>query len=303
MDRPPNSMSLFSNSKLLSAWFTRSGEIDAQRLQDSSDLLYNHLRREFVSRRQSLQTDLLEVIKTAASPRDLQIPLWTFHTSFVPQLSREDYAKVQGHLRRYGYEWSIGLVDNYFDPERTEVFEWGWQWKSRPVTIHQIVNYTDLLPRLALLFGLDFHVVATRVAVKSLSDPADVKVYKTELQLRYYPKGLPRALWDKQVTVREKYADYAAPVHEANVHLWTGVPSVVEAPSTPPPAPAAEAPPLLPQRSNGGGIDLSSVGDVSRRLDFNESGIYTYEGEDALERAARDMVSGTVCHCDYHHEW
>lgn len=296
-------MSLFSSSKLLSAWSTRSWEIDAQRLQDSSDLLYDRLRTDFLSRRQSLQADLLEVIKTAASPRDLQIPLWTFHTSFVPQLSREDYAKVQGHLRRYGYEWSIGLVDQYFDPERIEVFEWDYQWKSRPVTVQRIVKHTDLLYRIALLFGLDFQVVAVPVAVKTLSYPAGVKVYKTELQLKYYPKGLPRAVWDKQVQVREKYADYAAPIHEAYVHLWTGIPSAREAPSTPPPAPAAEAPPPLPQRSNGGGIDLPTVGDVSRRLDFNESGIYTYEGEDALERAARDMVSGTTCHCDYHHEW
>jgi hypothetical protein len=248
-----------------------------------------------LSRRQSLQADLLEVIKTATSPRDLQIPLWTFHRASVPQLSPEDYAKVQGHLRRQGYEWSIGLIDSSFDPERIEVFEWDWQWKTRPITVWRIVKHTDLLPRLAILFGLDFQVVAVPVAVKNLSDPAGVQVYKTELQLRYYPKGLPRALWDKQVTVREKYADYVAPVYDANVHLWTGVPSVVAPPSTPPPAPPAEVPPPLPQRSNGGG--------VSRVLDFSDSGIYSYEGSDALERAAQDMLSEVPCHCDYHNEW
>ena len=302
MDRPPVTMSLFSNSKLLTAWSTRSWEIEAQRLQDASDLLYNHLRRDFMARRQTLQADLLEVIQSAASPRDLQIPLWTFHTSYVPQLSREDYAKVQGHLRRHGYEWSIGLVDMYFDPEGVEVFEWDWQWKSRPVTVQRIVKYTDLLPRLALLFGLDFQVVPTHAGVKKLSDPGGVQVYKTDLQLKYYPKGLPRSLWDKQVTVRERYADYAAPVHENYVHLWTGVPSVTEpihpplpasGSSTPPPSAPAEAPPVLPKRSNGGGIER----------DLSGPRILTYEGPDGLERAARDLVSDTICHCNYHSEY
>jgi hypothetical protein len=291
-------MSLFSNNNLQSAWSTRSWEIEAQRLQDASDLLYDYLRHDFVARRQTLQADLLEVIQSAKSLKDLQIPLWTFHTSYLPQLSREDYAKVQGHLRRHGYEWSIGLVDKYFDAETSVYYEWNWLWKTRPVTVQRIVKYTDLLPRLALLFGLDFQVVATRVAVKKLSDPAGVRVYKTQLQLKYYPNGLPRSLWDKQVTVREKYANYVAPVHENYVHLWTGVPSVAEpihpplpasGNSTPPPSAPAEAPPVLPKRSNGGGIDH----------DLSGPRILTYEGPDALERAARDLITDTrACHCN-----
>ena len=120
-------MSLFSNSKLHSAWSTRSWEIQAQLLQDSSDLLYDHLRRDFMDRRQSLQANLIEVIKTAGSLKDLQIPLWTYHTTVLPKLPSEDYEKVVGHLRRHGYEWSIGQVNPDFNPEEIELWAWNWQ--------------------------------------------------------------------------------------------------------------------------------------------------------------------------------
>ena len=60
-------MPLFSNSKLLSAWSTRTWEINAQRLQDSSDILYDCLRSEFLARRQDLQASLLEVIRTSTT--------------------------------------------------------------------------------------------------------------------------------------------------------------------------------------------------------------------------------------------
>ena len=290
-------MSLFSNSKLHSAWSTRSWEIQAQLLQDSSDLLYDHLRRDFMDRRQSLQANLIEVIKTAGSLKDLQIPLWTYHTTVLPKLPSEDYEKVVGHLRRHGYEWSIGQVNPHFNPEEIELWAWNWQWKTRPVTINTIVKKTDLLRRLALLFGTDYRVVATPVAVKTVEGFDDLKVYKTQLQLHYYPQGLPRYHMDSLLHTQEKYADYKAPVHEAYVHLWTGVPSVVSPPlppsrsSTPPPPLEREEPPRLPQRSNGGGIER----------DVSGGRILTYEGPDALERAARDLVGGTTCYCNY--EW
>ena len=301
-------MSLFSSSKLQSAWSTRTWELQAQNLQDSSDLLYDYLRREFVTRRQSLQTDLLEVIRTARSHRDLQIPLWTYHTTVLPKLPSEDYEKVVGHLRRHGYEWSIGQVNPHFNPEEIELWAWNWQWKTRPVTVNEIVKKTDLLQRLALLFGTDYRVVATPVAVKTVDGFDDLKVYKTQLQLHYFPNGLHQHLLDSHANTARKYENYAAPVHEGYVHLWTGVPSVVIPPLpasgsvTPPPSAPAEAPPVLPKRSNGGGVEL--LDEVSRRLDYSQrAGVYTYEGTDALERAARDLVSGSVCHCDYHNEW
>lgn len=293
----PNTMSLFSNSKLHAAWSTRSWEIKAQSLQDASDLLYDHLRRDFVARRQTLQADLLEVIKTAGSLRDLHIPLWTYHASCIPPLDRGEYAKVQSHLRRHGYEWSIGLVHPDFDPENTETWGWEWQWKSRPSTVKQLVKHTDLLRRLSLLFGADFYVTVCPVAVKTLDDLHGIKVYKNQLQLHYYPKGLPQNCRENLLYIQEKYADYAAPVHEEHVHLWTGVPSVVEPPlppsrcSTPPPPLEREEPPPLPQRSNGGGIER----------DLSGGRVLVYEGADALERAARDMVADTTCYCSY--EW
>jgi hypothetical protein len=107
---------------------------------------------------------------------------------------------------------SIGLVDQYCDAETSVYYEWNWLWKTRPVTIHSLVRKTDLLRRLALLFGTDFSVVARPVAVKTLEGFDGVKVYKTELQLHYYPMAYQDSTWTTFYYTQEKYADYKAPV-------------------------------------------------------------------------------------------
>jgi hypothetical protein len=230
------------------------------------------------------------------------------------------FGAFEGRLRDKGYEWSIGRVRPAFDPEFVDTIAWTWEWDSRPATVYQVVTKTDLLDRLAVLFGDRYLVSRSVVATKSIHEPFEAQVYRTELRLHYYPNGLPTALRNRQEVVRQKYAGYRAPVDEAFVHLWTGKPSrrdsVVEPPgfSNLPPSPVPSAapsePPQLPRRTNGGGIQAwSDDGGSARRLDF--AGIHVYEGEDALQRAARDTLASAQdesapCHCGYHHpeaEW
>jgi hypothetical protein len=308
-------MALFNTNLLSISWDMRVHELNAQRLQRHNDMLYNYLRRDLMTRSESLEDDLLEVIRTADSKLDLEIPIWSFNRLFFAQnpatLPPRELAHFQGWIRQKGYDWSIGRVHEGFDPATIELVDWGWEWQSPPVTVHQIVQKTDLLQRLALLFGDDYRIEARIAgATKQIREPFESYVYTTELRLHYYPKGLPTALQVKRETVRTKYAGSNAPVGEEYVHLWTGVPVKAE-PSTPPPAPIPPSPPVLPRRSNGGGIQAEEDG-VNRQLDFT---IQVYEGEDVFERAARDTVTDLIrseangslrsypqgCYCGYAH--
>lgn len=316
-------MPLFS-SLLSDQWARRALELNAQRLQAHNDMLYEHLRRDFTARARDLQDSLIEAIRTASSKADLMVPLWTFNSTYIANWaeSRRDamaFAHFEGRLRNKGYEWSIGRVRPAFDPEFVDTTSWTWEWDSTPATVYRVIRRTDLLTRLALLFGDRYTVTTEVVATKPIHEPFEAQVYRTELRLHYFPDGLPTATRNLQEVVRQKYANYRAPVDEAFVHLWTGKPSqrdpvVVREPpgfSNLPPSPVPSAapsePPQLPRRTNGGGIQALSDGGSARRLDFGS--IHVYEGEDALERAARDTLASAQddsapCHCGYHHpEW
>ena len=273
-------MSLFNSNTLSTAWTLRSGELKAQRLQAHNDMLYDHLRRDFLLRNAALQESLVEAIRTASSKEDLTVPLWTYNSTYIANAYQErrrepvSFGDFEGWLREKGYEWSIGKVRPGFNPETIETIAWEWEWDRAPATVYEVVSKTDLLDRLALLFGDTFLVTRRVVATKSILKPFEAQVYRTELRLHYYPRGLPTAIRDRQATARAKYADYGAPVSEDHIHLWVGVPSEVEPfvppaaaaepagfsnlppsrASTPPPPLLAAEPPRLPSRTNGGGI-------------------------------------------------
>lgn len=294
-------MPLFSNSKLLSAWSTRTWEINAQRLQDNSDILYDCLRSEFLARRQDLQASLLEVIQTSTTKQDLEIPLWTYHySSFVKPFSEIPPAvlsETKELLRKKGYNWIVGLVRPWLNSEDLDRY-WTLEylWEMPPTSVHTLLRKTDILERLALLFGDNFRIVSVPMSTRTLSEPTEVRIIKAELRLQYFPKGLPSYLQEKHNRARERYADYACPEWYGRPYVWSGC-REEKRPQTPPPPPVPAEPPALPRRSNGGGIQLPEQDDVYRRLDFS---VDTYDGPDALEHAARDMLAS--CYCGHHHE-
>jgi hypothetical protein len=277
-------MSLFSTLKLATAWSTRSREIEAQRLQEHSDLLYDVLRSDFVARRQSLQDDLLHVIQNANSKTELHIPLWsynyTYHVTKHSDISPEVYVEMLDTIRKNGYQWSVGLLEPGTSVEDD-------LWEKYPTSVESVFRKTDLLQRLAILFGDDYRISIFPVSVKFLTEPYEARVVKCELRLHYYPKGLPDYMWNKHDEVRQRYMDYAAPEWNGTPAVWTGCrddpPALPPSrASTPPPPLVSDEPPPLARRSNGGGVQLlgEDFDGVSRRLSFNVS----------------------PCHCGYHHE-
>ena len=283
-------MPLFSTLKLSTAWSTRSREIEAKRLQEHSDLLYDILRFDFVARGQSLQDDLLHVIQNANSKTELQIPLWsynhTYHDVKYSDVSPEVYLEMLKTIHKNGYRWSVGLLHPGTSDEE-DIWE-EYPWEKHPASVDSVFRKTDLLQRLAILFGDDYRISIFPVSVKVLTEPYEARVVKCELRLHYYPKGLPDYMWNKHDEVRQRYMDYAAPEWNGTPSVWTGL-SRDDPPalppsraSTPPPPLVSDEPPPLARRSNGGGVQLLGedfVG-VSRRLSFNVS----------------------PCHCGYHHD-
>ena len=265
-------MSLFSNIKLGTAWSTRSREIEAHRLQEHSDLLYECLRSEFVARRQLLQDDLLHVILNATSRNELSIPIWTYKYMY--------HGSNGSDLDRIRYEWSVGLLHPWTTSEDLDRFD--GIWEKTPVSVESVFRKTDILQRLALLFGDDYRISIVPISVKILDE---ARVATCELRLNYYPNGLPDYMWYKHDEVRQRYTDYAAPEWVGFPYVWSGYNPALppSRASTPPPALVPDEPPVLPRRSNGGGVQLLGedfFDGVSRRLSFNVS----------------------PCHCGYHHD-
>jgi hypothetical protein len=252
-------MALFNDNLLVTSWDMRLHELKAQRLQAYNDMLYEHLRADFTSRAATLQDSLLEVIRTAPYKEALSIPLWTFHSTYIVNLSSAynspGFSEFQDMLRDKGYEWTVGAIN--------------------PESVSRIVKPTDLLDRLALLFGNNFRVTTAVVDSERLTEPFEACVYRYELRLQYFPRGVSTALREKQDAVRAKYAP-PPEVGFSNVSP--------PLPATPPPAPLAGPPgaPLrLPMRSNGGGIDAC----------------YGYSSDEEGDGCRRRLNFSAACHC------
>jgi hypothetical protein len=252
-------MSLFTQSTLSAAWRTRSSELSARTLQPYNDILYEVLVANFESRRDELQAEILKVIQSASSLRDLSIPLWSYKTT-IYQESRKVLAKLpsfqpmEERMRRRGYHCTVGTVPETFDPETVETndseYGWTYSWDTAPVSVGKVIRGTDLCHRLALLFGDSFRVESRLIATKRLTDPFPTTILHSELWLNYYPRGLLACVHTAQAAVRQKYEEYTAPVRAAWVvpYVWEGVPSTVrrmEGTLTPPPSPRPPSPPPL----------------------------------------------------------
>lgn len=284
----------FSDHALYSAWSKHQTELRAQRLQPHNDFLYEVVKDSILARREELFNDLLMVASTSLTPQGLSIPLWSYCAASYDaprtSLDAERVRETDELLRRKGYQWFVGLVPKGEEPD-VQYDEVGWDstWRWRlPQPVHDVVRNTDFLQRIALLFGNEeFRVDWSTVSQKYPSAPLKTRVVKVELRLHYYPKGVHPRTRSALRRAEEKYATHVSAsspwlmpyVSKGSVEQETGYASPV------PHAPRQD-PPALPQRSNGGGI-------------------HHYEGSDALQRAARDLLQSfdeaAPCHCGYHH--
>ena len=285
--RIPSTMSLFNSNTLGAAWSARSREIEAQRLQEHNDILYEYLRHDILARKDALQEDLLETIKTATHKTELSIPIWTYYHARLLQkptdVEPETYVETKEYIHKNGYDWTVGLVRPGYDVHDLEINP--YLWEKPTASVHTVIRKTDILQRIALLFGDNFRVVCVVPPVSMrVRGPMEADVKWSLLVLHYFPRGLPEHFQRSQRAVKDRYAAYRGSEWVGTPYVWKGR---REAPpsraSTPPPPLVADEPPPLARRSNGGGIQRDEdddVEEVRRRLAFSVS----------------------PCHCGYYHD-
>lgn len=304
----------FPDHTVYSAWSKQNADLREKRLQHHNDMLYAVVRDDIFRRRAELHEALMTVARTSLTPQGLSIPLWSYRVAFYsePYKTSPHYATMESLIRRNGYRWSVGLVAPDYDPATAPCDtqdEWDaiWRWRL-PESVHDIVRHTDVLNRLALLFGNGDYWVSKRMFYRTYPDgPLSVTVETVELRLHYFPHGLRDGRLDSILKTKAKYEDYE-PVYIGMLrpYVWSGS---VDPPgfsnASPAPAPLPASPPPLARRSNCNGVDdvstpttYSSMPPLisARRLSFDN-------GSDAGDE--EDAVVVPTCYCGHprHNEW
>ena len=194
-----------------SAWADRARVLARQRYERYGDLLYAYLLDLLVPKKDSTFNALIAKINTASSPREIEVPLWSYTAC---------YSKVKEDRL---WDTRIG----------TKLF--GGVSALPPESIYAVIHNTDILHRLASAYGADFYVYDKVSETLSQSDRR-VQTRRT-IMLAYYPYGLPEALSKR---VREAYE---AQIGRAPyTPSWAETLSVVEPLETPPQSPPNSPP-------------------------------------------------------------
>jgi hypothetical protein len=241
----------FSTSPIVAAWRHREAElrhIQEQQLQPHNDSLFEVLRESILSRRDEIHAQLLTAAATAHHVRDIQATLWTYRASYFPlpydTLPRERVQAAENELRVQGHQWLIGLTAVY--PSGASEFllhddlagrpwggpsaeEWEASWRARsPRPVHDVIRHTDVMSRIALLFGDRHYRVSYRVVSEVLHPgPLDAMCETVELVLNYHPKGVYGSVLQDQQAAAVKYAAHVSTVPEwGHPTVWVGAPPI-----------------------------------------------------------------------------
>ena len=197
---------------LRDAWTARAKTLARQRYDRYGDLLYAYLLDLLVPQKESTFATLMAKIQTAATPKDVEVPLWTYTAC---------YSKVKEEPL---FDTRIG----------TKLF--GGVSALPPVSVYAVVHNTDVLYRLASAYGADFHVYDRFSETLSESDQR-VQTRRT-VMLAYYPHGLP------EVLAKQVQEAYAAQIGRSPyTPSWAESLSVADPLQTP-----AQSPPSSPPR-------------------------------------------------------
>ena len=272
----------FSETSLHSAWTRHAYELRAQQFQSHNDYLYEVIKASILARREMHYNDLLLLANISSSPRDLCTILWSYRTARYMQprhtLDPVLVDETEELLDRKGYEWCVGVVTksgehDTFDPED---FDTRWRWQNRE-PVHNVVCYTDVLQRIALLFGEDRFRVSYRVTTEKVLDaPVKVLLQKVELLLHYHPGGLYGGVREALQRTAEKYQHYyeMTPSYAwIQPYVWKGArqdePGLSNA--SPPPLPPPDSPPRLARRSKARAVSQKDVREAARRLSYGDA--------------------------------
>jgi hypothetical protein len=192
---PTATNGVLSTHDFSSLWQGRKAELDAERLQPYSDILYEDIRHELMGMKAELSSALKAKIKTATHQRELKVEFKSFFSAYEPtwprnayegsdswnamvEFGREEYVRAQTILdaeldARIGVarneDWDYGDCGccnarfNSYDTDDESVSTATPEptrksWILPPERTYNIVKKTDLLQRIGALFGPNFYV-------------------------------------------------------------------------------------------------------------------------------------------------
>ena len=170
---------------LATTWRNRRADVRAKALQWANNYLYDYIRLEKLM---FIRDEFIERVKNANLPMDLYVPVMTYSRVFRPE----------GHA-----EWDV--IHNATHQGAHVVLH--HEMEDIYVTLHEVVQHTDLLLRLNHLMGPTFSLraVNTRV-VESVPYPG-YWIYEYEIRVEFWPGGhTSNAALIREVG--EKYRDY-----------------------------------------------------------------------------------------------
>jgi hypothetical protein len=190
------------------AWKSRKTRVE---LDTYGDLLFEVIRAELPDPTEVLN-NLMDCVQYAQRPSDIRMPLWSYRTRYwtKPRTFDTDQEEEDASMiHRRGWHWTVGTN----------------QRAHKPMDL--IVKKTDLLPRLAALYGPCFHCTRGNVLWYS-TDRYDVT--ETTIWLVYTPREQPAPFDRLRYTLQDG----------ETVETDRG-----DLPETPPPSPRGEEPPPL----------------------------------------------------------
>lgn len=199
---------------LNNAWTERIKGLEAERLQPYADLLLDHIWSELYAKKDQIYDDLLERCKTATHKNQLKVPIWSFNHVFG--LQDLDW-NTKEYIRQKGYHQTMKVVSHN-----------GYSDDVLPAnSLHPIMNLTDLLKQLALLFGTNFRVTMDKVTILVDDRPMlpSFTRHVVTLMLHYFPNCLPKHLAAAQTDLRIKNLNRVkrSLVFGERFELWKGL--------------------------------------------------------------------------------
>lgn len=173
---------LFPQSEeLYQAWSLRKEVVREMEFQKYADLLFTYLE-ETVLQKENVDAwfaELMQKCKLAETPKDLYVDIWSYKSA----LNKRREATVLDRCTRLSVETEDRLV-------------------VPPMAVTWIVTMTDVLPRIAGLFGSRFWVSIQSVPLPEQEDSIG---WNNILRLEYWPDGLPE---DKRRKVQDAFRKY-----------------------------------------------------------------------------------------------
>lgn len=218
----------FSPTDISLLWQERKAQLESERLQSYSDILYEDMREEFMGMKVELYEALKQKIKTANHPSQIMVELKSFFSAYEPSWPRaahegsttwkamvefghEEYVRAQTILDNT-LDCRIGVMRNEIDD--CACYRWPFygcqsdsddeadtlpiihtpvskSWTLLPERTYNIVKKTDILHRIGALFGPNFYV-----SLKSEPEDRTIagriyNIYRNTFMLHYMPHTSP----------------------------------------------------------------------------------------------------------------